>query len=218
MFSYNAISALGANLLQVTFDDGEIELDVELHRLRTLEETDLRGDEKSAYHGPDWERQAVRPARGVEVAVFGYCESQVSRLLVDLIEGELLKTRRRWRRVAVLSVHMQSLYHHYWSRIAGEEAGWVGNGVTQSSCHSRIALEDRRFIVLNRATTYGQLSFVEDVFLFSFRLGGGVRVRSTKGGYGRSVTSCSCTLLCPRVRRSLVKLLESFPVWPVPSN
>lgn len=145
LFSYNAISALVANLLQVTFDDGEIELDVELHRLRALEETDRRGDEKSSSHGPDWERKAVRPARGVEVAVFGYCESQVSRLLVDLIEGELLKTRRCWRRVTVLSVHMPSLYHHCWSRITGEEAGWGGNGVTQSLSHSRIALEDRRF-------------------------------------------------------------------------
>lgn len=119
------------------FDDGDIELDVELHRLRTLEETGRRGDEISSSHGPNWERKAVRPAMGVEVAVFGYCESQVSRLLVDLIEGELLKTRRRLRWVTVLSVHMPSLCD-CWSRIVGKEAGRVGNGGAQHLCHSRI--------------------------------------------------------------------------------
>lgn len=94
----------------MTFDDGEIELDVELHRLRSPEEAVRRGNESTPSAGPDWERTAVRPARGAEVAVYGYCESQVSRLLKDLIEGEWVKTiLLRLRRAGVLSVRLPSL-------------------------------------------------------------------------------------------------------------
>lgn len=39
--------------------------------------------------GPEWERRPVRPIVGVRVAVHGYCEVEVSRLVVGLIGGEL---------------------------------------------------------------------------------------------------------------------------------
>lgn len=80
--------------LKVTFDGGEVELDVEPHRLRWPEEMNRRakGGCEQAF-GPDWERRAVRPVMGVRVAVFGYCEPQVCRLVVDILGGEFYNTR-----------------------------------------------------------------------------------------------------------------------------
>ena len=43
------------------------------------------GDEQAT--GPDWERQAVHPAVGVEVAVFGYSERKVYELVADMVKG-----------------------------------------------------------------------------------------------------------------------------------
>lgn len=40
--------------------------------------------------GPDWERQPVRPAAGVRVAVHGLCKAQLCRLVADMmIRGKL---------------------------------------------------------------------------------------------------------------------------------
>ena len=75
--------------VQVTYDDGEIELGVEPCRLRKPEEADraAMGGTRAAT-GPDWEHLAVRPAMGVRVAVHGYSEAQVSKLVVGIIGGK----------------------------------------------------------------------------------------------------------------------------------
>lgn len=38
--------------------------------------------------GPDWEHPAVRPAMGARVAVHGYPEAQVSKLVVGMVGGK----------------------------------------------------------------------------------------------------------------------------------
>lgn len=61
--------------------------DVEAYRLRSPDEMHLHvhcSDEKQA-NGPAWERQAVRPAVGIEVAVFGYSERRACELVADVL-------------------------------------------------------------------------------------------------------------------------------------
>lgn len=41
--------------------------------------------------GPDWERQPVRPAVGVRVAVYGLCKAQLCRLVANMMgRGEFV--------------------------------------------------------------------------------------------------------------------------------
>lgn len=83
--------------VQVTYDDGEIELGVEACRLRKPDEAHrgAMGGARAAT-GPDWKHPAVRPATGVRVAVHGYSEAQVSKLVVGMIGG-MKSGSRRWR-------------------------------------------------------------------------------------------------------------------------
>ncbi|CAM9744831.1 unnamed protein product [Scytosiphon promiscuus] len=89
-------------LIEVTYDDGGIELGVDPRRLRAPEEDFHRTATKSNIRdgrncaaeevGRGWERRHVRPAIGVRVAVHGFCETQPCQLVLDLlVEGKLYR-------------------------------------------------------------------------------------------------------------------------------
>lgn len=40
--------------------------------------------------GPDWKKRAVRPVVGVHVAVFGYSQAKVLRMIIQLLAGKAL--------------------------------------------------------------------------------------------------------------------------------
>eukprot|EP00903_Cladosiphon_okamuranus_P006300 g6178.t1 len=82
-------------LIEVTYDDGAIELGVDPRHLRRPEEASPRADKGGGVvgpgeladptSGPDWERQPVRPAVGVRVAVYGLCKARLCREVADMM-------------------------------------------------------------------------------------------------------------------------------------
>ncbi|CAM9542999.1 unnamed protein product, partial [Ectocarpus sp. 12 AP-2014] len=84
-------------LIEVTYDDGTMELGVDSRRLRRPEEAlrhkakgnRINGGTDSATPsaGPDWERRPVRPVVDARVAVYGFCEARLCELVIGMIMG-----------------------------------------------------------------------------------------------------------------------------------
>lgn len=72
----------------MTYDDHEMELDIEAQRLRRPEEIHRMSKEGGRAIGPDWDRHVVRPAVGVRVAVHGYHEARSLNLVIHLLGGK----------------------------------------------------------------------------------------------------------------------------------
>eukprot|EP00752_Nemacystus_decipiens_P008770 g7826.t1 len=82
-------------LIEVTYEDGAMELGVNLRHLRRPEEACRQLDKNCGVGGgmesclptagPDWEQQPVRPAVGVKVAVHGLCKARLCRLVAALM-------------------------------------------------------------------------------------------------------------------------------------
>lgn len=70
-------------------DNDEIELEIEPHRLRRLEEMRRMGKDGARVKGPDWNRRAVRPVVGARIAVYGHHRSQVLDVVIRLLGGAL---------------------------------------------------------------------------------------------------------------------------------
>ncbi|CBJ33221.1 calmodulin-like myosin-light chain [Ectocarpus siliculosus] len=84
-------------LIEVTYDDGTIELGVDSRRLRRPEEAyrhEAKGnginggtDSATPSVGPDWERRPVRPVVDARVAVYGFCKARLCELVIGMIMG-----------------------------------------------------------------------------------------------------------------------------------